>query len=109
MSKVMYEMNSQRSSETDEETYQRAMRDPEIQQIMSDPLMRQILADSQQDPRALMDHMKNPMVSFIFQSVIVFLTVDRQVESTRQWREKGKREKKADRCLSDCTEDPEVD
>ncbi len=28
----------------------------------ADPLMRQILQDSQQDPRALMDHMKNPMV-----------------------------------------------
>ena len=24
--------------------------------------MRQILSDSQSDPRALMDHMKNPMV-----------------------------------------------
>lgn len=26
--------------------------------------MRQILSDSQQDPRALMDHMKNPMVKY---------------------------------------------
>lgn len=28
-----------------------------------DPIMRQILSDSQQNPKALMDHMKNPMVS----------------------------------------------
>jgi len=60
----MMELQQQRSGETDEQIYQRAMRDPEVQEIMADPLMRQILADSQQDPRALMDHMKNPMVSF---------------------------------------------
>lgn len=63
MQKVMYEMNSERAGETDEQAYARAMRDPEVQEIMADPLMRQILQDSQQDPRALMDHMKNPMVS----------------------------------------------
>lgn len=62
MTKVMYELQAQRAGETDEQIYERAMRDPEVQQIMGDPLMRQILADSQQDPRALMDHMKNPMV-----------------------------------------------
>jgi stress-induced-phosphoprotein 1 len=63
MAKMLAEIQAQRAGETDEETYQRAMRDPEVAQIMGDPLMRQILADSQQDPRALMDHMKNPMVS----------------------------------------------
>jgi hypothetical protein len=62
MQKVMYEMNTERAGETDEQTYARAMRDPEVQEIMADPLMRQILQDSQQDPRALVDHMKNPMV-----------------------------------------------
>lgn len=56
-------MNQERAGETDEQTYQRALRDPEIQEIMGDPLMRQILSDAQQDPRALRDHMKNPMVS----------------------------------------------
>lgn len=63
MTKVLQEIQAQRAGESEEETYQRAMRDPEVAQIMNDPLMRQILADSQQDPRALMDHMKNPMVS----------------------------------------------
>ena len=63
MSKVLAELQTQRSGESDEQTYERAMRDPEVAQIMADPLMRQILSDSQQDPKALMDHMKNPMVS----------------------------------------------
>ena len=77
MSKVLNDLQSQRAGESDEETYSRAMRDPEVAQIMgrsfhsfrrqsdrsqADPLMRQILSDSQSDPRALMDHMKNPMV-----------------------------------------------
>ena len=63
MAKVMGEIQAERSTETDEQAYERAMRDPEVQEIMSDPVMRQLLSDSQQDPRALMDHMKNPMVS----------------------------------------------
>ncbi|KAK4686218.1 stress-induced-phosphoprotein 1, partial [Tremellales sp. Uapishka_1] len=70
MAKIMAELQSQRSGETDEQTYERAMRDPEVQSIMSDPLMRQILQDSQQDPRALMDHMKNPMISAKIQKLI---------------------------------------
>lgn len=70
MQKVMYEMNSERAGETDEQAYARAMRDPEVQEIMADPLMRQILQDSQQDPRALMDHMKNPMIAQKIQKLI---------------------------------------
>jgi hypothetical protein len=62
MTKVMMELQSQRSTETDEETYQRAMRDPEVAEIMADPIMRQILSDAQQNPKALQDHMKNPMI-----------------------------------------------
>lgn len=63
MQKAMQEINAERAGETDEQTYERALRDPEIQEIMADPLMRQILSDSQQNPAALRDHMKNPMVS----------------------------------------------
>lgn len=63
MQKCLIEIQSQRSGESDEQTYARAMRDPEVAQIMNDPVMRQILQDSQQDPRALRDHMKNPAVS----------------------------------------------
>ena len=31
---------------------ERAMADPEIQNILSDPVMRQVLSDMQQDPKA---------------------------------------------------------
>ena len=65
MRKITFADAESRAGETDEQTYARAMRDPEVQEIMADPLMRQILQDSQQDPRALMDHMKNPMVCFV--------------------------------------------
>ncbi|KAK1924478.1 chaperone [Papiliotrema laurentii] len=70
MSNIMMEMQAQRAGETDEQTYERAMRDPEVAEIMGDPIMRQILADSQQDPRALMDHMKNPSIAAKIQKLI---------------------------------------
>ncbi|ORY32622.1 TPR-like protein [Naematelia encephala] len=70
MSKIMMELQAQRSTESDEDTYQRAMRDPEVAEIMADPFMRQILSDSQQDPRALRDHMKNPMIAQKIQKLI---------------------------------------
>ncbi|WWD17530.1 hypothetical protein CI109_101971 [Kwoniella shandongensis] len=70
MAKVLAELQSQRSTETDEQTYERAMRDPEVQEIMGDPIMRQILADGQQNPRALNDHMKNPMIAQKIQKLI---------------------------------------
>ncbi|BEI80048.1 hypothetical protein CcaverHIS002_0105770 [Cutaneotrichosporon cavernicola] len=70
MNRIMQELQSQRSTETDEEAYSRAMRDPEVAEIMSDPIMRQILSDAQQNPSALMDHMKNPMISEKIQKLI---------------------------------------
>jgi stress-induced-phosphoprotein 1 len=53
---------SQRQGESEEETLQRAMRDPEIAGIMNDPIMQQILQQAQNNPGALQDHMKNPVV-----------------------------------------------
>lgn len=53
---------SQRSGENEEETLQRAMRDPEVAGIMNDPVMQQILQQAQGNPNALQDHMKNPVV-----------------------------------------------
>ncbi|KAJ7229034.1 activator of Hsp70 and Hsp90 chaperone [Mycena pura] len=53
---------TQRGEETQEQTLERAMRDPEVAQIMGDPVMQQILQQAQNDPRSLQDHMKNPVV-----------------------------------------------
>ncbi|TCD70460.1 Hsp90 cochaperone [Steccherinum ochraceum] len=53
---------SQREGESEEETLQRAMRDPEVAEIMNDPIMQSILQQAQKDPQALQDHMKNPAV-----------------------------------------------
>lgn len=39
MKKIMNSKFTERSSETDEQTLQRAMRDPEVQKILSDPVM----------------------------------------------------------------------
>jgi len=52
----------ERANETDEQRLEKAMRDPEIQQIMTDPVMQQILSQGQQDPQALQSHMANPMI-----------------------------------------------
>ena len=80
--KCQQAMLSQREGESEEETLQRAMRDPEVavctilsrqaklsnscvlrlQKIMGDPIMQSILQQAQSDPAALQDHMKNPAV-----------------------------------------------
>jgi len=52
---------SGRSSDP-EEVRQRAMNDPEVQQIMSDPAMRMILEQMQSDPQAVQEHLKNPAI-----------------------------------------------
>lgn len=60
--KCMQALYAQRSTETDEETLQRAMRDPEVAKIMQDPVMQSILQQAQSDPRALQSHMQNAQV-----------------------------------------------
>lgn len=62
MDKCMQAMYAERSGETDEQTLQRAMRDPEIAKIMQDPVMQSILQQAQSDPRALQSHMQNAQV-----------------------------------------------
>jgi len=61
---------SQRSGESEEETLQRAMRDPEVAGIMNDPIMQQILQQAQGNPSALQDHMKNPVVRAKIQKLV---------------------------------------
>jgi len=45
-----------------EKTRERAMNDPEVQQIMGDPAMRMILEQMQSDPQAVSEHLKNPEI-----------------------------------------------
>lgn len=68
--KIMQALYAQRSTETEEETLQRAMRDPEVAQIMQDPVMQSILQQAQSDPRALQDHMRNDKVRSKIQKLI---------------------------------------
>lgn len=58
--KIMQSLYAQRSGESDEQTLERAMRDPEVANIMQDPIMQSILQQAQSNPAALQDHMKNP-------------------------------------------------
>lgn len=61
---------TQRSGESQEETLARAMKDPEVASIMNDPVMQQILQQAQQDPGALQEHMKSPMIKQKIQKLI---------------------------------------
>jgi len=60
--KINMALSSERAGETEEQTLQRAMRDPEVAAIMTDPVMQSILQQAQGNPAALQEHMKNPMI-----------------------------------------------
>ncbi|KIJ37485.1 hypothetical protein M422DRAFT_61015 [Sphaerobolus stellatus SS14] len=68
--KITVELYNQRAGESEEETLQRAMRDPEVASIMSDPVMQQILQQAQSEPGALQDHMKNPGIRAKIQKLV---------------------------------------
>jgi stress-induced-phosphoprotein 1 len=55
-------MYSARDNESEDQTRDRLMKDPEIMGIMQDPVMQSILQQAQSDPMALQEHMKNPGV-----------------------------------------------
>ena len=48
---------------SEEEIKQRAMQDPAVQEILADPGIRMILNQMQEDPKAIVDHLKNPMIA----------------------------------------------
>ncbi|KAK0050301.1 stress-induced-phosphoprotein 1 [Biomphalaria pfeifferi] len=50
-------------SEDPEAVKQKAMSNPEVQQILSDPAMQMILAQMSKDPKAAREHLKNPDVA----------------------------------------------
>lgn len=60
--KCMGVMYSSRDGETEEQTMARIQRDPELVSIISDPIMQSILQQAKQNPQALNEHMKNPMI-----------------------------------------------
>jgi stress-induced-phosphoprotein 1 len=62
MYKINQAMAQERAGETEEQTLQRAMKDPEVAEIMSDPIMRSILEQAQSDPPSIQEHMKNPTI-----------------------------------------------
>ncbi|KAI0799155.1 hypothetical protein GGR55DRAFT_670661 [Xylaria sp. FL0064] len=61
--KALQAMYAARENETEEQTRERLMKDPEIMGIMQDPVMQSILQQAQTDPAALQEHMRNPAVA----------------------------------------------
>ncbi|KUJ24291.1 TPR-like protein [Mollisia scopiformis] len=68
--KALSAMYSARENETEEQTKERIMKDPEIMGIMQDPIMQSILQQAQSDPAALQEHMRNPGVRDKIQRLI---------------------------------------
>ncbi|KAL5212497.1 hypothetical protein ABZP36_023344 [Zizania latifolia] len=58
------------SQEERQERQNKAMQDPEIQNILTDPIMRQVLIDLQENPRASQEHLKNPGVMQKIQKLV---------------------------------------
>ncbi|KAI5467472.1 hypothetical protein BGZ63DRAFT_449603 [Mariannaea sp. PMI_226] len=68
--KALSAMYSARDNETEEQTRERLMNDPEIMSIMQDPVMQSILQQAQTNPAALQEHMRNPQVRSKVQKLI---------------------------------------
>lgn len=68
--KCVNALYEQRANETDEQTLERAMRDPEVASIMQDPVMQSILQQAQSNPAALQDHLRNAGVRAKIQKLI---------------------------------------
>ena len=63
----MYNANAGAS---EEEILARAQRDPEVLGILQDPIMQQILGQMKEDPSAVQDHLKNPMIREKIQKLV---------------------------------------
>jgi stress-induced-phosphoprotein 1 len=61
--KAYFAMSQVNSGADAEANRQRAMADPEVQSILMDPVMQTILKQMQEDPSAIRDHMKNPIIA----------------------------------------------
>ncbi|BAS90262.1 Os04g0538000, partial [Oryza sativa Japonica Group] len=58
------------SQEELQERQNKAMQDPEIQNILKDPIMQQVLTDFQENPKAAQAHLKNPGVMQKIQKLV---------------------------------------
>lgn len=66
----MQQMYTSREGETEEQTMERIQRDPELVSLIQDPVMQSILQQARQDPNALREHMKNPMIKTKIQKLM---------------------------------------
>jgi len=55
---------------TEAEILERAQRDPEVLGILQDPIMQQILGQMKEDPGAVQDHLRNPMIREKIQKLV---------------------------------------
>lgn len=55
---------------SEEERAQKAMQNPEVQELLRDPAMQLILRQMQSDPAAAREHMKNPQVAAKIQKLV---------------------------------------
>jgi stress-induced-phosphoprotein 1 len=63
-------MNTANAGASEAEILERAQRDPEILAILQDPIMQQILGQMKDDPSAVQDHLKNPMIREKIQKLV---------------------------------------
>jgi stress-induced-phosphoprotein 1 len=55
---------------SEQEILERAQRDPEVLGILQDPIMQQILGQMKEDPSAVQDHLRNPMIREKIQKLV---------------------------------------
>jgi stress-induced-phosphoprotein 1 len=55
---------------SEEEILERAQRDPEVLTILQDPIMQQILGQMKENPEAIQDHLRNPMIREKIQKLV---------------------------------------
>jgi len=67
--RVMEAISKQRSG-GNAQTREEALQNPEIVAILKDPIMNQILQDMQNDPKAIQEHLKNPMIKAKFDKLV---------------------------------------
>ena len=57
----LYECSTSQDADP-EKARERALKDPEVQEILGDPTMRVLLEQMSQDPSAAREHLKNPEI-----------------------------------------------